>query len=686
MLPKELTDPKSILVVGGSENPDQLGGSVLKNLLDQQYKGQLFVLNPKRDRVQGIVSFKDVEEAPYADLAIFAIPAANIYPILKVLSLQKKIRAYIIYSAGFSELNEEGRKLEQKILNLINKTGSCLLGPNNIGLLNRNFAGIFTKPIPKLDAGGVDFVSASGATAVFTLEAAQQTGLSFNSVITVGNGAQIGIEEVLQHWDETFAKQTSSRVKLLYIEGLREPEKFLHHCISLRNKGCHLVALKAGSTEKGIEAAASHTGAMASPDLFVQALFEKAGVIRCHSRYALITIAGLLQLSASAISKLAVITHAGGPGVILTDHLVNNGLDVPTFSEHHLRMIKNMLFPGASASNPIDLLATGTAEQLETVIEYCDEEIDEIDGIIVIFGSPGLGSVKAAYEVIHKRTNLDRKPIFPVLPSVVNLKEDIQEFLNKGHIAFFDESLVGHGLGKISKINRPEVYTEQIEPTESTRIRKVLQRSGSGYLEPSECLEILRHIGIQTVDQFVVSKKTDLNKLVKKIEFPLVMKVIGIIHKTDQNGVILNLNSLKELQSSYRRLMALKGATGVLIQPMVSGLEVFIGAKRVIGFPPLILFGFGGIYVEIMKEFKQVLAPLSTSQAFKLLSELKGHEILQGVRGKKGIDLEQFAKSISAISLLMTEFPEIVELDINPLKANSSQVIAVDARIRIEEI
>ncbi len=234
MLTQALLNPKSILVVGGSNNVHHLGGSVLKNLIDCGYPGELCVLNPKRELVQGLRSYSDPEEVPHVELAIFAIPANEICPVMRVLIEQKSTRAFLVYSAGFSELNEEGKRLEREMLELVEESGSTLLGPNNIGMVNTNYAGIFTRPSPELHPDGVDFVSGSGATAVFTLEAARQTGLTFNSLITVGNSAQIGIEEVLEHWDQTHIRGKGAQVKMVYMETIRKPKKFLKHCLSRR--------------------------------------------------------------------------------------------------------------------------------------------------------------------------------------------------------------------------------------------------------------------------------------------------------------------------------------------------------------------------------------------------------------------------------------------------------------------
>ena len=297
MLHEKLLNPSSIAVIGGSDHLDHIGGSVLKNLLDKGFQGSLFAVNPKKDRVQGIPSFRDVTLLPPTDLAIIAIPAQGILKVVKELIDKKGTRGFIIFAAGFSELNQDGATLEAEITELIEASGGSLLGPNNIGMINEHYAGVFTRPLPLIDPKGADFISASGATAVFTLEIAEQFGLRFAHLFSVGNSAQIGVEDVLKHLDETFIPGKSSLVKLLYLEGIKHPNRLLKHAVSLRQKGCSIIALKAGVTKKGNAAAASHTGAMVNSDLFVQKLFDKAGIIRCQSRNELIILGSILQVT-----------------------------------------------------------------------------------------------------------------------------------------------------------------------------------------------------------------------------------------------------------------------------------------------------------------------------------------------------------------------------------------------------
>ena len=298
-----------------------------------------------------------------------------------------------------------------------------------------------------MDTKGVDFISGSGATAVFIMEAAQSTGLTFSSVYTVGNSAQIGIEDVLEHFDKTFDQEKSSKVKLLYIESIKDPTKFLKHTTSLIKKGCKIAAIKAGSSEEGNRAASSHTGAMATTDVFVEALFEKAGIIRCNGRHELITVAGILTQKEAKGKNIAIITHAGGPAVMLTDVLSKNGLQIPQLKGKYSHDLLDQLYNGSSVANPIDFLATGTAEQLEIIIDYCENKFDTIDAIAVIFGSPGLSPVYDAYEVLNKKIKSCKKPIYAILPSVVNVKDEIVDFIAKDNIAFTDEVLFGKSLG-----------------------------------------------------------------------------------------------------------------------------------------------------------------------------------------------------------------------------------------------
>ena len=346
MINRQLLHPESIVVIGGSNNVHKPGGAIVRNLISGGYKGTLRIVNPKEDEVQGVKAFHEISEIPPTDLAILVIPSKMCPDAVDMLAKDKEVRAFIIISAGFGEETKEGAVLEQHILDTCQKYGAALIGPNCIGLLNSWHHSVFTKPIPTLHEKGVDFISGSGATAVFILESAVMKGLPFNSVWSIGNGKQNGIEDVLQYMDENFDPERDSHVKLLYIENVSDPDKLLFHASSLIRKGCRIAAIKAGSSESGSRAASSHTGAIASSDSAVEALFRKAGIVRCFSREELTTVGCIFTLPPLTGKNFAIVTHAGGPGVMLTDALSKGGLNVPKIEGPEAEELKSLLFPG----------------------------------------------------------------------------------------------------------------------------------------------------------------------------------------------------------------------------------------------------------------------------------------------------------------------------------------------------
>jgi len=685
MINEQLQNPKSIVVVGGSDNINKPGGKVLRNLIDGNFNGDLYVTNPKKDEVQGIKSYKDPNDLPEVDLAILAI-AANLCPeTTKILTEKKNTRAFIILSAGFSEESEEGAKIEQEVVDNINKVNGSLIGPNCIGVLNQNYNGVFTTPIPKLESKGVDFISGSGATAVFIMESGIPKGLTFSSVYSVGNSAQMGVEDILKDMDENFDPKKSSRVKLLYIESINKPQMLLKHASSLIRKGCKIAAVKAGGSEAGSRAASSHTGALASSDAAVNALFHKAGIVRCYGREELTTVASIFMHPELKGKNIAIITHAGGPAVMLTDALSNNGLDIPPIESSEKENLLEELFPGSSVENPIDFLATGTAEQLGKIIDYCDQKFDNIDGMAVIFGSPGLFPVYDVYDLLDEKMKTSKKPIYPILPSVVNVKDEIDHFISKGRINFPDEVLFGRALAKV--YNTPEPVAEKIDVPEvdKTKIRSIVEAADNGYIAPDKVQELMDAAGINRAGEAVVDNKEDAVKEAERLGLPVVMKVVGPVHKSDVGGVALDVNDKETVASEFERMIKIKDTTGILIQPMLKGTEIFIGAKKEGNFGHMVLCGLGGIFIEVLKDVNSAIAPVEKDEARKMIRNLKSYGIIKGTRGQEGVNEDQFAEAVMRVSALVDAAPEIAEMDLNPLLGNPKQVVAVDARVRIEK-
>ncbi len=685
MLHEKLMNPKSIAIIGASNNIQMPGGLVLKNLIAHHFKGKLIAVNPKESEVQGIKCYQNIAEIPNVDTAIIAIASKFILATVQVLAQQKNTKGFIIFSAGFSEKDGEGKVLEEQIVQEINAVGGSLLGPNNIGLINQNYTGVFTLPIPKLHAKGVDFISGSGATAVFTIEAAMASGLTFSSVYSVGNSAQIGVEDILEHLDNTFDTHTSSKVKMLYIESIDHPQKLLKHASSLIQKGCKIAAIKAGSSSAGSRAASSHTGALANSDVAVDALFKKAGIVRCYGRNELITVASIFMHPELKGKNIAIITHAGGPAVMLTDTLSKNGLFVPEIKGKESSALLSQLFLGASVSNPIDFLATGNAEQLETIIDYCEHKFSNIDAMVVIFGSPGLFEVYDVYDVLDKKMRTCSKPIFPILPSIENVKKEIDYFISKGNINFPDEVLFGNALAKIVATQKPKRTITTQTAFDSNSIRTIINEAEEGYLRPQQVNELLKAAQIPLVSEAVCTTKSDCLTASIKFGFPVVMKVVGPVHKSDVGGIILNIVSEDKLAESFDKIMQIDGAEAVLIQPMKKGIELFIGAKKEAEFGHLVLCGLGGIYIEVLKDIQVSLTPVSKKEAIDMIKNLISYKIIEGFRNQEGVDEDIFAEIITKVSNLVSAAPEIIELDLNPLLGNSKEIFAVDARIRIEK-
>ncbi len=685
MLNEQLLNPESIVVVGGSNDIKKPGGKIVKNLREGGFNGKLQIVNPKDNTIQGLPSFSSVNELSETDLAILAIPAKYCLETIRILVEQKNTKAIIIISAGFAEAGEEGKRIESEIVALVNSVEGCLIGPNCIGVLNENYKGVFTSPIPKYTSKGCDLISGSGATAVFIMEAGMPLGVKFANVYSVGNGAQTSVEDVLEYMDLHFDITKDPLIKLLYIETINNPKKLLKHAASLINKGAKIAAIKAGSTAEGSRAATSHTGAIASSDLTVRALFKKAGIVYCSSREELLSVASIFNYKELMGKNIAIITHAGGSAVMLADELSKGGLHIPAIEGADANKLLSFLYPGSSVNNPIDFLATGTAEQLGIIIDYCEHKFDSIDAMVVVFGSPGLFDVENVYDVLSVKLEVCKKPIFPVLPSIVNAEKEITTFLEKGNVNFPDEVVLGKGLGQVYKTPKPFNDKYNLPDINSEAIREIVNSVENGYLGPRNTAKLLDAAGVPRVKEVFESDKEKLLSKFKKENFPIVMKVIGPLHKSDVKGVILNITSMQEAASAFDELMKIDHARGVLAQPMLHGLELFVGVNKEENFNHTIVCGLGGVFVEILKDISVGLSPLSKLEIKKMIASLRGYKMLQGARGKEGINIEKFIEIIQRVSALVEVAPEIVEMDMNPLIGNLKDIKAVDVRVRVEK-
>ncbi|MFA7490777.1 MAG: acetate--CoA ligase family protein, partial [Mariniphaga sp.] len=682
MINEKLLNPGSIAVIGASNNLMKPGGKIVRNLTEHYFKGKIYLVNPGEKEIQGIPVFRSTEDLPDVDLAVLAIPARFCPEVVEELASRKKTKAFIIISAGFGETGIYGKKLEQQMVEVVNHYDACLIGPNCIGVMTPDHTSVFTSPVPPLARDGCDFISGSGATAVFIMDSGIPKGLRFANVFSVGNSAQTGVEDILEYMDKHYIPGVSPWVKLLYMEHIDDPDRLLLHASSLIRKGCKIAAIKAGSTSAGSRAAVSHTGALTSSDAAVEALFRKAGIVRCYGREEITTVASVFMCKELKGKKLAIITHAGGPGVMLTDALVTGGLKIPKIpASPEKQALKEKLFPGSSVENPIDFLATGTAEQLGSIVDACENDFD-VDGMAVIFGSPGLFPIRDVYELLHQKMKSCQKPVYPILPSIINVKEDVSYFLSHGNVNFPDEVLLGRALTKVIHTPKPASSGIFMEGIDVPRIRQIIESANDGFQPPEVTHQLFDAAGIPRVKELVTHTETEAVMAALHIGFPVVMKVIGPVHKTEVGGVAINLRNVAQVRKEFHHLLGIEQSEGVLVAQMASGTELFLGAKYEKGFGHIVLCGMGGIFVEVLKDVSSGLAPISFGEAMSMIKQLKSYKLLKGYRRQPAVNISKFAETIVRFSSLLRYATEIKELDVNPLFGNEKEMLAVDVRIK----
>jgi acetyltransferase len=679
---QDLFHPKTIAVIGASNDPLKPGGRVLKNIKENGYNGRLWAVNPKTRDILGLPTYPSIEALPAGpDLAIVAIPASFVLPALEELA-GRKTGAVIVLTAGFGEKDEAGKQAERQMHRIAKEAGMALIGPNCSGFLTASYKGKFAGIIPQLPGRAVDFISGSGATVDYVMERASSRGLSFGTVINLGNSVQMGVEDLLAMHDLNYDPQ-SARILMLYMESVKKPAKLLRHACSLAGKGCALIGIKSGSTAAGERAAASHTGALATSDAAVAALFEKAGIIRVKGRAELINTACVLNAAKGRFKgkRACIITDAGGPGVMLSDELARQGIELPLLRDQTRAELAKILPPESSTLNPIDALPSRTAQQIKAIIQLLGEyEQDRIDVIAVLTGDSQLSDNAPIYREISDAMQSGPIPVVPVLSSVISCKAKIADFISRGNVFFPDEVELGQALGKVANWIAPEAEPPAPTGYDFMAVETALGQT-RGALEPETVSRVLTAAGFRLPPQIEIFQVEDLEAGCRKAGYPLVMKVIGPLHKTDVGGVKLGIINSAEALDAWRALLQIPDAQGVLVQPMISGQEVILGTSREGEFGHLVMFGLGGIYAEAIKDVKFALAPLSRDESLRMIQGIRSHALLQGVRGKAGMDIDVLADNLQRLGRLVADFPVIKEIDLNPVKGTGRNLYAVDARI-----
>jgi acyl-CoA synthetase (NDP forming) len=681
---RRIIHPKSIAVVGASNSVNKPGGSVTRNIIENNFTGTLYLVNKSGENVRGMSTYTTVEALPgEIDLGIIVVPGVGVHQAMVEL-IQKKCKTIIVLTAGFGETDEKGRIEERRLVELAEQHGVTMIGPNCVGIITPHYCGKFAGIVPKMKKGSIDVISASGATVDYLMEQAGVRGLTFDNVITLGNSAHYGVEDVIALLDETHSSEHAP-VKFIYIETVKKPQKLLKHARSLTKKGCVLVGIKSGVTDDGSRAAASHTGAMATSDTAVQALFDKAGIIRVRSKYELVEVGCALHglKNKTNLQKIGIITDAGGPGVMCADELNKYGVSIPRLREATQAKVAGCLPKYATVTNPIDCLPTQTGKQIADVVKVLDDEKEDIDAIVVLTGNSTLFDKWECYSAIAGCMDNGSIPVLPVLSAVTTSADLIDRFKKEGRTYFVEEVNLGSALGKLA--NRMALYEPEnaLRNYDKKKIAAILEGC-TGVLPARKCIDLLDAVGVGQPKQCIVTNVEELTERAKALAFPVVAKIIGPLHKSEVGGVVVGITNPHELVSAWQRLSRLERFEGVLLQEMIGGAEVIIGANKETGYGHVVMFGLGGIFTEVFKDSQFALAPLGLQESERLIRSIRSFKMLEGVRNQKGMSIAKLADYLTRVSMLVHEFPQISEIDLNPVKGEGEGLSVVDCRIIIE--
>ncbi len=695
---KSIFEPTSIAVVGASRSPDTIGYVILDSLLRDGYTGAVYPVNPRAEVVHSIRAYPSIGELPGpVDLAMIVVPKEYVLQVATECG-EAGVKGMVVISAGFREVGGEGVERERELLAVTRKYNMRLVGPNCMGVLNTDPAvsmnATFAPTAPP--SGNVAFLSQSGAMGVTILDYAREYGIGVSKFLSLGNKADISSNDALEYLRDD--ERTS--VILMYLESFGNPRHFTR----IAREVTHVkpvVAVKAARTRAGERAASSHTGAMAALDVATDALFAQCGVIRVD------TVEGLFDMGMGfgnaplpKDNRVAVVTNAGGPGIIIADALESQNLQVAELSEVTKKRLRESLPEEASVSNPVDMIASADADSYRSVLEIVLED-PGVDAVIASFVPPlGVHAEDVARAITDTAAGRE-EPAMAVLMGRKGLRES-RALLNAASVpAFiFPESAVRAlaGMDRYRRwLERPAGRVRNFEDVEGGRAAGILEDAGkAGRLRLSEhdALSMLEAYGIPVVPSRAAATAEQAVEAAESVGFPVVLKVMApeISHKSDVGGVIVDLGSGREVRGAYYEMMerltqsgvAEEGVEGVLVQRMVTGgRETIIGTTFDPSFGPLIMFGLGGIYVEALGDVAFRAHPVCDIDAAEMIRQLKGYKLLQGVRGEQSVDFDALQEAIQRISQLVGDFPQIAEIDINPFVAfeRGQRSMALDARV-----
>lgn len=692
--------PQSVALIGASSKPGSIGYEILRSMISFGYKGKIFVVNPRTDEILGIKCNKSILEIDeQISMAIILVPRDLVFETI-IECNRINIKNIVIITAGFKEVGEEGSILEERIKHFARENNIRIIGPNCMGLINADdevkINATFAAEVPNYSP--ISFLSQSGALAAAVLNTIHETGYTFGNFVSIGNKADVNEIDLLEYW----WKDPKTKIITMYLESFEDGRKFFE-LASQVTKEKPVIILKSARTKTGSIAASSHTGAIATQDDIVDAALKQSGCIRVDQIDELFeTAKAFLKFPSLNGNKVAVVTNAGGPAILCVDEIEKNGLEIAAFSDETIHKLKSILHPQASTKNPVDMLPGADAITYKNAIDILADD-ENVDAIISIFVEPVMID---SFELIKTLSICQSEIKKPLLIVTFPLPHFWEKWKNEGlEDAFILKSfelapriiknIYYYSIARTKSVNNFISLTSK----EKNKINKILNSSSTQieketFLNSKDCFRILRALNLPVIGSKYFRNIKELQKIVSSIVFPCVLKISSqkLTHKSDVDGVVVNIPDKKSLIESFKKLVSQFERKNLInfveefeIQQFIPNeIELIIGGYRDKSFGPIILFGVGGKLVEIIKDKNLRLAPVSEKEAIEMIKESKVYELLKGYRNIKPANLNKISDIISKLSTLLTEFPEISEVDLNPVIIHNSNPVIVDCRIKIE--
>lgn len=692
------SSPQSIAVIGASREEDKLGFAVLHNIVQHGYPGKVYPVNPKAEEILGLTCYASVLDIPDpVELVVIVIPAKYVAQVLEECG-KKGVKGAIIISAGFRETGSQGSRMERQLVEIARRYDMRLVGPNCLGIIDTvgSMNASFAVGMPR--RGKIAFMSQSGALCTSILDMALAENVGFSRFVSLGNKADLNEIDFVEAW----GKDPESRVVMAYLEGIVNGAQFMDVARKVTKKK-PLIAVKSGSTSAGSRAVSSHTGTLAGSEKAYDSAFNQSGIIRADSVQDLFDYSiAFARQPLPKNDRIAIVTNAGGPGIMATDALERAGLQLASMEAETMTYLREHLPSAASVLNPVDVLGDALADRYAMAMEAVLKD-PNVGGLIVILTPQIMTQIEETARAVGEASEKFDKPIFASFMGEMNTAAGVK-ILNQYNVPNYvvPERAVAAMRAMYRQVlwmQRPPQTLERFE-VDKAAVRKVfaeVREEGRLTIGDAEAREILRAYGIRMPASKLAPTAEEAVAYADEIGYPVVMKIASpdILHKTDVGGIKVGLQNATDVRDAFdllvyraTRFMPDAKVWGCLVQEMVSGArEIIVGMNRDPQFGPLLMFGLGGIYVEVLKDVAFRVAPISREEAHELVREIRSYNLLRGVRGEKPADVDALVDVLLRISQLVTDFPNIVEMDINPLMVLEAErgALAVDMRLVISE-